>query len=303
MRRSKYTFIRKLGTGGYGEVWLVRDRHGRFLALKRLLDRAADFVSALREEARKLFRLRGSPGVVQLVDHDLDGEDPCIVMELADGTLLDRINGPLPPTTATSIAYHIVKAVQGAHARGVVHRDIKPDNIFIKGKSLVLGDFGLGKGAESLLLTIGGAGTPGYMAPEQVDGPAFAQADVYGVGATIFHMLTGQRPPPDRTDLDPRWFVRECPADLAKLVRRMTAGSPARRPPLSHVEAALVAFLNPPPMRVPHPVVQPAQPAPAVRPVAAGASVGEIVGGVAVGGLIVLGIAGLLDAIFRGRRR
>lgn len=301
MRRSKYTFIKKLGTGGYGEVWLVRDRRGRLLALKRLLDRAADFVSALRDEAIKLFRLRGAPGVVQLVDHDLDGDDPCIVMELADGTLLDRINGPLPAKASASIAFHIVKAVQGAHARGIVHRDIKPDNIFIKGKSVVLGDFGLGKGAESLLLTIGGAGTPGYMAPEQIDGPAFAQADVYGVGATIFHMLTGRRPPADRAELDPRWFVRECPAELANLVRRMTASNPIDRPLLPQVAVALVAFLNPPaPLAVPRKV--PLQ-VPLARPAAAGASAGEIVGGLALGGLIGIGLVGLLEAIFGGGRR
>lgn len=304
MRVPKYTFIRKLGSGGYGEVWLVRDRGGRPLALKRLLDRAADFVHALHEEAAKLFRLRGSPGVVQLVDHDLDGEDPCIVMELADGTLADHLNSPLAPKISATIAFHIVKAVQGAHARGVLHRDIKPDNIFMKGQNVVLGDFGLGKGAESLLLTIGGAGTPGYMAPEQATGPAFAPSDVYGIGATMFHMLTGQRPPANRTDLDPRWYVRDCPAHLVNLVRRMTAANPVDRPLLAQVETALMGFVNQPePASRPAPRWTTPHPQPVAQPAAASASAGEVIGGLALGGLFVVGIVGILDAIFGGGRR
>jgi serine/threonine protein kinase len=280
----KYTFIKQLGIGGYGQVWLVRDEFGRFRALKKLLRRAADVASELRQEAVKLFQLRGAPGVVQLVDHNLDCEDPFIVMELADGTLRERLNGPLPAAQAAAIAYHLARAVHEAHARGIVHRDIKPENIFVKGQNLALGDFGLGKGAESLLLTVGGAGTPGYMAPEQATGPAFAESDVYGVGATLFELLTGMRPPADRTSLDPRWYV-PCSAQLAELVISMTSPSPYERPTLPQVQASLAALLN---QSVPMNAVP--------APVPAGPSLGDV----AVAGLIGLGVVGLLGAIFGG---
>lgn len=286
---GKYTLVRKLKAGGYGEVWIVEDRQGRRLALKRLLDRAADFIASLRDEAVKLFHLRGTPGVVTLVDHDLDGEDPYIVMELADGSLADRINGPIPPKVASSIMIAVIAALREVHGRGVVHRDIKPDNILLKGNGLILADFGLGKGAGSLLMTVGGAGTPGYMAPEQKLGPATRASDVYSVGATLFHLLTGKRPPSDVSELDPRWVVEDCPQQLVELVLAMTTRAPHWRPSLEDAETTLSRYLR----------SQPLVAAPASTP---SSTAGEIMGGLAVGGLLALGIYGVASA-FGGRGR
>lgn len=245
MRQQKYALIKSLGVGGFGEVWLVRDDGGRLLALKRLIDRAGQRLGELHKEALKLLRLRGAPGIIQLVDHDLSGDDPYIVMELADGTLRDLLTGPVPARKAAGIALEIANAVSEAHARGVVHRDIKPENIFVKDQHIALGDFGLGKSAESLLATVGGAGTPGYMPPEQIEGPALPKSDVYAVGATLFEMLTHQRPPVDRTSLDPRDAI-ECPDELANLVVKMTAARVADRPTLKRVQMSLAAFVNRP---------------------------------------------------------
>lgn len=243
MRQQKYALIRSLGIGGFGEVWLVRDGGGRLLAMKRLIDRAGERLGELHKEALKLLRLRGAPGIIQLVDHDLSGDDPYIVMELADGTLRDVLTGPVLPKKAAGIALEIANAVSEAHARGVVHRDIKPENIFVKDQRIALGDFGLGKSAESLLATVGGAGTPGYMPPEQCEGPALPKSDVYAVGATLFEMLTHQRPPVDRTSLDPRDTI-ECPDELANLVVEMTAAEVAHRPTLTQVQDALATFVS-----------------------------------------------------------
>jgi serine/threonine protein kinase len=243
MRQQKYALIKALGIGGFGEVWLVRDGGGRLLALKRLIDRAGQRLGELHKEALKLLRLRGAPGIIQLVDHDLSGDDPYIVMELADGTLRDLLTAPVPSKKAAGIALEIANAVNEAHARGVVHRDIKPENIFVKDQRIALGDFGLGKSAESLLATVGGAGTPGYMPPEQIEGPALPKSDVYAVGATLFEMLTHQRPPIDRTGLDPRDAV-ECPDELANLVVKMTAARVADRPTLKQVQTSLAAFVS-----------------------------------------------------------
>ncbi|HEU4407682.1 MAG TPA: serine/threonine-protein kinase [Polyangiaceae bacterium] len=244
---SKYTPIQKVGSGGYGEVWAVRDRAGQVFALKFLPDRAAHFVKSFREEAGKLLQLRGAPGVIQIIDCDVDGPNPFILMELADGSLLERIRGPMPSETAVGVAVRLIASVRSAHQRGVVHRDIKPDNVLLKDGGVKLADFGLGKGAASLLLTAGGAGTPGYMAPEQRVGPALPASDIYGIGATLFHMLTGERPPEDGSYLDPRSQVPACPATLAAIVWHMTAADWRARPTLDRGERALRDFLAVPP--------------------------------------------------------
>ena len=288
--QSKYTVVRHLGTGGYGEVWLVLDRAGRPRALKRLKDRAWDFVEALRDEARKLVRLHGKPGIVQLIDHGLgdDEHDPYIVMEFADGgNLLQYLTAPMAPNTAASIVLALVCAVQESHRHGVVHRDIKPENVLMKDGQVKLTDFGLAKGHESMLLTIGGQGTPGYMAPEQAVGPAIPASDVFGVGATLFHLLTAVRPPKETVDLNPAALVTACPAVLASLVMRMTHQDPRQRPSLDLVAASLRGYLASTAPRV------------APRPRPAGPTAGQALGGLALLGIVLVGLSKLLGG---GRR-
>lgn len=145
---------------------------------------------------------------------------------------------------ALPIARQLAAVVMATHARGVVHRDIKPANILLKEGVVELADFGLAKGNESLLLTVGGAGTPGYMAPEQQNGQPTVKSDVFGLGATFFHLLTGQRPPVDAFALDPRMLVPGCPKGLAELVMQMTAFAPAQRPHLAAVRIRLRVIAN-----------------------------------------------------------
>ncbi len=235
MTMTRYEFLQLIDQGGFGEVWLVRDPWGRRLALKRLLQPTRTNLMALAKEIEKLVLLQGTPGVITILDYDLKGPEPYLAMELADGSLLDLIDGPMKPREAARIMSRLVKIVAETHRQGVVHRDIKPPNVLLKNGSIRLADFGLGKGAETLLLTIGGAGTPGYMAPEQFRGPVTWKADVFGLGATLYHLLTGSPPPVGRAVLSPRQAGVKVPVALDKLVQRMTAWNPDERPTLAEV--------------------------------------------------------------------
>lgn len=249
MQLGLYKLVRRLGEGGYGEVWEALHPSGRRVAIKKLRDRGKMFVDALRDEARKLYHLRGVPGIVSLVDHELNSPDPFIVLELADGSLQKWINGPMQARRVIHLALQVVAVVGEAHARGVVHRDIKPENILLRKGKVQLADFGLARGQGSLLLTVGGAGTPGYMAPEQIHGRPTEGSDVFGIGATLFHLMTGRRPPRESASLDPRGVVPNCPPGLAMLVLRMTAFDQEQRPSLDQIARELQILqtaLNPP---------------------------------------------------------
>ena len=271
-----YSPIRLLGQGGYGAVWLVRDESGHHFAMK-IVEPIMEHVRALRDEVRRLLHLRGKRNIVQVLDYNLDAERPFYIMELADGALQDAIKGPMDPWVAAGILKEIIVAVRESHAQGIVHRDIKPANILLKGGGYKLADYGLAKGRGSIMMTMG-AGTPGYMAPEQYRGAPTMASDIYGIGATLWHMLTGVAPPQDVANLDPRKRRPACPRALAEIVRWMTAAAPEQRPGLTEAEKALFAFLsNPRPPKT--------------------ATAGEFVGGIAVIGALVWG----LSAIFGGK--
>jgi serine/threonine-protein kinase len=209
-------------------------------------------------------------------------------MEFADGgNLLQYLTAPMAPSVAAPIVLALVGAVQESHRNGVIHRDVKPENVLLKDGQVKLTDFGLAKGHESMLLTMGGQGTPGYMAPEQAVGPAIAASDVFGVGATLFHMLTAVRPPPGTVDLDPAALVVGCPHVLASLVLRMTHQDPKERPTLDLVAAALRGYLA---------SIAPKAPPP--RP--SGPSAAQTLGGVALFGIVLMGLSKLLGG--GGRR-
>lgn len=199
-----------LGSGGMGAVYRARDtRLGRDVALKILLpegDDSGDRRSRLLREARAASSLSSS-NIASIFDiGEVDGA-PFIVMEYVQGEALAcRIaRGPIPPGEAIPIAMQVAEALEDAHARGIVHRDIKSANIMVdpRGRVKVL-DFGLAKVLEPALeasvtyaQTQAGAvlGTFSYMAPEQALGREIdARADLFSLGAVIYEMLTGRRP-------------------------------------------------------------------------------------------------------------
>ena len=198
-----YTLERELARGGMGAVWVAR-RPGldREVALKLLLGEDQAQVERFRTEARIAARLR-HPGIVAIHDVGEDRGKHYLVMDLIKGQSLHaRLEqGPLDPRQAVELCAKLARALAYAHAQAVLHRDLKPHNVLLdeRGEPL-LTDFGLAKDAgqeEGLTRTGQVMGTPAYMAPEQAEGQPDLidrRTDVYGLGATLYELLTG-RPP------------------------------------------------------------------------------------------------------------
>src|SRR5262249_43972817 len=140
------------------------------------------------------------PGIVRAFDTGTDNGRPYIVMELLEGeTLRARLRkGPVPEAEALTITRAVLAALGAAHKKGIVHRDIKPGNVFLcRDGGIKVMDFGIARAASDARLTGTGSqlGTPEYMSPEQAEGkPADARSDLYAVGALLYEMLTGEVP-------------------------------------------------------------------------------------------------------------
>ena len=201
-----YEVLEELGRGGMGVAYKARQLSlGRFVAIKTLAgSRWAQpaFVSRLRKEAKALSSLN-HPNVVQVFDIVETASSLSVVLEFVDGVnLTRRMQGrPIPSRDAARFALILARTLAIVHARGLLHRDIKPANVLIdQGGEIKLADFGLAKelgAADGLTITGEVYGSPSYMAPEQADGRkdgVDVRTDIYGLGATLYEMLTG-RPP------------------------------------------------------------------------------------------------------------
>ncbi len=199
---------REIGRGGMGLVFEATDtRSGSRVALKVLLQGAnaqPDDVERFQLEARAAERLE-HPNLVGVLDHGCtDDATWYMALEFVEGRDLSDLlkDGPLEAEEAVEIARDLAQALAVAHANKILHRDLKPHNVMIEADGTPrLTDFGLAKIRDegSASLTASGAilGTPAYMSPEQADGDRHqtsARTDVYGLGATLFHMLTGSPP-------------------------------------------------------------------------------------------------------------
>ncbi|MGE0708697.1 MAG: serine/threonine-protein kinase [Planctomycetota bacterium] len=198
-----YALIRKLGAGGMGEVWeAVHRETGARRALKALpLCADHEAVLRFRREGEGWARVDAHPNVVRIHAAGVcEGRAYLVLDLLPDGDLGQRLAaGPLAPEEARRVVRELARGLEHVHAQGVLHRDLKPANVLFAGETPQLTDFGLARllGEQTLTQTGAVLGTPSHMAPEQIDpsrgelGPA---TDVYGLGAILYHCLTG-RPP------------------------------------------------------------------------------------------------------------
>ncbi len=247
-RLGAYEILAPLGSGGMGEVWRARDtRLRRDVAIKVLPDAlAADPVARARfdREARAVAAL-SHPNILDLHDVGSEGGISWVVTELLEGqTLRTRLEeGALPWRRAVEIALALAEGLEAAHARGVVHRDVKPSNVFLTtdGRVKIL-DFGIAtlddsmgvaSGARDLTESRAIVGTAGYLAPEQIRREAAdARSDIFSLGCVLYEMVTGRRAfagdtPPEALvatlrgePRDPSDLVTGLPPELRRLILR-----------------------------------------------------------------------------------
>jgi len=269
----RYRIVKRLGIGGMGTVYLAEHRlMDRPVALKVIradLLGNEGLVKRFRREVRSAARLASHPNLVAAHDAEQVGETHMLVMEFVEGIDLARLvekRGPLPVGEACEYARQAAVGLQHAFEDGMVHRDIKPQNLMrtTRGQIKIL-DLGLARFASEVTSQAGVTahgmvlGSADYIAPEQISDPhaADVRADIYSLGCTLYYLLAGQPPFPDGTLIQklkahsehaprPLAEVRAgVPPELARLVERMMAKDPARRfQTPDEVAAALAPFAD-----------------------------------------------------------
>ena len=250
---NRYEIMEPLGQGGMAAVYRgVDTRLGRPVAIKLLHAQYAtddEFLKRFEHEAQSAAGLSAHPNIVDVYDVGQQDDVPYIVMELVEGsdlkTLIEQ-EGPLTIERTLAIAQQVAEGLEYAHARGLVHRDIKPQNIMVSpdGHARIT-DFGIAKSHLSTAVTQAGMtyGTADYISPEQAQGlPATPQSDIYSLGVVVYEMLsrhlpfTGdspmtvalqhiQQPPPPLSQWNPR-----LPPNLERIVMGALAKDPRQRP-------------------------------------------------------------------------
>lgn len=258
---GRYEIISRLARGGMATVYRAEDRRlDRTVAVKIMhegLGDDQDFATNFDREARAAAHL-SHPNIVSVFDQGNDFGRPYIVMELVEGSTLRRLvsrEAPLTPTRALDLLDPILSALCAAHDAGLIHRDMKPENVLISRRGqLKVADFGLARAvtAQSAAATQGLlVGTVSYLPPELVEhGYADTRSDVYSAGIMLFEMLTGKKPhtgdtpiqvayahvhkdvpqPSDWVDTDWRRSLDGIPPYLDALVGAATARDPEQRP-------------------------------------------------------------------------
>ena len=241
---AKYQLLRVLGMGGMGTVLLARDRNlGRLVAIKVLHESCPDFLRRFRREARVMARLEHR-SIVRVFDLDEHDGHTYLVMEYVDGGSLAQAR--LEPRPLLEALRDVIDALGHAHAHGVVHRDVKPQNVLLdRGGRAVLTDFGLALDPDEGTARDGVrpvVGTPLTMSPEQARGEGVGPAsDVFSLGVTLYRQLTGEWPFRGRRvsdvltairrrdPLSPRALCPDLPRELEQLVLDMLAKDPRQR--------------------------------------------------------------------------
>ncbi len=240
-----YRIVEKIGEGGMGVVYLARDAESRQVAVKVLGATVASDPNARARLAREVDTMRRvrSPYVAEILAADITGKSPYIVTRYVPGQTLEDIvrqRGPLRGDALARLAHGLAAALAAIHAAGVVHRDLKPGNVMLDGSDPVVIDFGIAHVADATRLTQTGLvmGTPGYLAPEVIEGePSSGASDVHSWAATVAFAATG-RPPFGGGTFQSIFFrvlqgqatLDGVPAALLPLVTTSLSPSPRYRP-------------------------------------------------------------------------
>ncbi|MFI8931761.1 serine/threonine-protein kinase [Streptomyces sp. NPDC053474] len=255
---DRFQLIEELGRGGMGVVWRAVDTLlGREVAVKHVrgpgqgatpLDTKA--TARLLREARAAAKLN-HPGAVTVYDVVRSGAEVVIVMELVRGTTLAALvarEGPLPPARAASIGAQLAEVLGAAHALGVIHRDVKPENVMLlAGGRVKLADFGIARLSSEVTTTTSVFGTPAYMAPEQIRGTPVPATDLWALGVTLFHAVEGVSPfarPAAVESIaavlsDPAPRPRRAGSALTAVLDSLLAKNPEDRPHVAQAAAEL----------------------------------------------------------------
>lgn len=253
---GRYEVVSRIARGGMATVYLAVDRRlDREVALKVMHAHLAEgssgsaFVARFRREARTAARLT-HPGLVGVYDQGVDGDTSYLTMEYVDGSNLRRRleeQGALTVREALRVLESVLDALAAAHRAGLVHRDVKPENVLLMSEDdrVRLGDFGLARAVSEVTSTTTGTvlGTVAYLAPELVThGATDARTDVYACGVLLYEMLTGRQPFTGETPIQvafqhvnsdvpaPSSRVEWLPSEVDELVAALAARDPDDRP-------------------------------------------------------------------------
>jgi hypothetical protein len=241
-----YRLIEKIGEGGMGVVYLARDAEGRPVAVKVLGPAVSGDPNARRRLLREVETMRRvrCRYVAEILDADVNADSPYIVTRYVPGRTLEdivRTDGPLRGPGLDQLASGLAVALAAIHAAGVVHRDLKPGNVMLVDGQPVVIDFGIAHIHDATRLTQTGMvmGTPGYLAPEVIEGkPSSGASDVHSWAATLVFAATGHQPYGSGTYqtiffrvLQGKADLTGVPASLLPLVTRALATDPQDRPP------------------------------------------------------------------------
>ncbi|MGW4422151.1 protein kinase domain-containing protein [Streptosporangium sp. NPDC004631] len=257
-RLGPYRLLRRLGEGGMGVVHLAVDPQGRQVAVKVLRAEVAGDDVARRRLSREVETMRRvrSEHIAEVLDADVTGHRPYIVTRYVPGSPLDELikqDGPMDLPALLKVAHGVATALAAVHSVGVIHRDLKPGNVLILDGQPVLIDFGIAQAVDATRLTQTGMfiGTPGYLAPEIIEGhEAGPEVDVHAWAGTLVFAATGQ-PPFGKGTLEMIFYnitagkanVDAVPQPLQPVLRAALQRDPAKRPRAAELAARVERLL------------------------------------------------------------